>query len=240
VFETLPPTERVSLRGRRLQVVVQLTNVELTPAAPKYPGRLWRVEGMANESIVASVIICLSPENISESRLELRQACNRVQWEEEPRRWGKLCGLKRRLPLNQPLGSVLTQGGRAIAFPNFYQQHVAPFRLINSTQPGRQRLLIFHLVDPSRRVVSTAHVPPQQREWVEEYARSSMRATLADHLIPPLVHIVQEHALDFTANTVTRDSAVADRERFQHERSSFKDFLNRHNFIRPYSFKESD
>jgi hypothetical protein len=35
----------VSLRGTRLQVIIKLVNVVLTPEKPKYPGGEWHVEG---------------------------------------------------------------------------------------------------------------------------------------------------------------------------------------------------
>jgi hypothetical protein len=46
----------VVLRGRKLQVIVKLANIVLTPEKPTYPGGSWHVEGMKNEHIVASGI----------------------------------------------------------------------------------------------------------------------------------------------------------------------------------------
>ena len=37
--------DRISLRGRTLQIIVRLTNVILTPERPEYPGGKWHVEG---------------------------------------------------------------------------------------------------------------------------------------------------------------------------------------------------
>ena len=37
---------RISLRGRTLQVIVRLANVVLTPERPEYPGGRWHVEGL--------------------------------------------------------------------------------------------------------------------------------------------------------------------------------------------------
>ena len=38
--------DRLSLRGRTLQVIVKLANVLLTPEKPEYPGGKWHVEGL--------------------------------------------------------------------------------------------------------------------------------------------------------------------------------------------------
>ena len=37
---------RLSLKGRTLQVIVKLENILLTPERPEYPGGRWRVEGL--------------------------------------------------------------------------------------------------------------------------------------------------------------------------------------------------
>jgi hypothetical protein len=39
---------RISLKGRTLQVIVKLANIVLTPERPQYPGGKWHVEGCAN------------------------------------------------------------------------------------------------------------------------------------------------------------------------------------------------
>ena len=38
--------DRISLKGRTLQVIVRLTNIVLTPERPEYPGGEWHVEGL--------------------------------------------------------------------------------------------------------------------------------------------------------------------------------------------------
>lgn len=60
---------RVDLRGRRLQVIVKLATIHLTPDKPEYPGGSWHVEGMLNERIVSTGIYYWDSENITESRL---------------------------------------------------------------------------------------------------------------------------------------------------------------------------
>lgn len=47
---------RVDLRGRRLQVIVKLATIHLTPDKPEYHGGSWHVEGMVNERIVSTGI----------------------------------------------------------------------------------------------------------------------------------------------------------------------------------------
>lgn len=50
-----------------------------------------------------------------------------------------------------------------------YSQHrVSPFKLIDPNKPGHRRFIALWLVDPTRRIVSTANVPPQRLDWYME------------------------------------------------------------------------
>ena len=55
--------------------------------------------------------------------------------------------------------------GRLITFQNVLQQRVAPFKLIDESKPGHCKILALFLVDPNIRILSTANVPPQQKQW---------------------------------------------------------------------------
>ncbi|CAI7853501.1 unnamed protein product [Closterium sp. NIES-54] len=48
------PGHVVDLKGRRLQVVVKVASIQLTPESPRYPGGTWHVEGMRNEHIAVA------------------------------------------------------------------------------------------------------------------------------------------------------------------------------------------
>lgn len=73
--------------------------------------------------------------------------------------------------LIQVLGSVATRQGRLLVFPNVLQHRVSPFKLADPTKPGHRKILAMFLVDPHIRVISTANVPPQQRDWWAEEVR---------------------------------------------------------------------
>lgn len=38
--------------------------------------------------------------------------------------------------------------------------------MIDETKPGHRRFIALWLVDPNRRIISTANVPPQQQDWL--------------------------------------------------------------------------
>ena len=161
------PADRVDLRGRRLQVIVKLATIHLTPEKPEYPGGSWHVEGMLNERIVATCIYYWDSENITDSRLSFRTAISQPNYEQNDHNGVlEVYGLRDEDPLQQVLGSALTPAGRCLAFPNVLQHRVSPFRLADPTRPGHRKILVFFLVDPSKRIVSTSDIPPQQ-PWAE-------------------------------------------------------------------------
>jgi hypothetical protein len=124
-------------------------------------------EGMENEAIVASGIFYYESNNISESDLEFRHIVKEPDYEQcDYNGVKKIYGLINEEAQNQHLGYLVTQGGRCIAFPNVFQHRVKPFQLIDPTKPGRRRILVFFLVDPTVRVLSTAQVAPLQRDWL--------------------------------------------------------------------------
>ncbi|MFE2480003.1 DUF4246 family protein [Streptomyces sp. NPDC059389] len=154
---------RVDLRGRRLQVIVKLATIHLTPDKPEYAGGSWHVEGMMNERIVSTGIYYWDSENVTESRLNFRAALDDPNYEQnDDNGMREVYGLEDEDALNQVLGSTSTPAGRCLAFPNILQHRVSPFRLTDSTRPGHRKILAFFLVDPSETIVSTSDVPPQQ------------------------------------------------------------------------------
>ncbi|MFE2557353.1 DUF4246 domain-containing protein [Streptomyces sp. NPDC059352] len=154
---------RVDLCGRRLQVIVKLATIHLTPDKPEYAGGSWHVEGMLNERIVSTGIYYWDSENITESRLSFRAALDDPNYEQnDDNGLREVYGLEDEDALNQILGSTSTPAGRCLAFPNILQHRVGSFRLTDPTRPGYRKILAFFLVDPSEEIVSTSDVPPQQ------------------------------------------------------------------------------
>lgn len=191
-----PPAEaaRVKLRDRRLQVIVKLATIHLTPDRPEYPGGSWHVEGMLNERIVATGLYYWDSENITESRLSLRTALDDPTYEQnDDNGMLHVYGLENEGALNQVLGSVSTPQGRCLAFPNILQHRVDAFRLADPDHPGHRKILVFFLVDPSRRIVSTADVPPQQ-PWSDTSTMTLDEArTYREQLMAERTYFVDVH-----------------------------------------------
>ncbi|KAF8465067.1 hypothetical protein BDZ91DRAFT_681804 [Kalaharituber pfeilii] len=154
-----------------LQVVVKVASIMLTPEKPEYKGGTWHVEGMMNEHICASTIYYYDFDNIAESRLSFRQQCDpkdaeKISYAQYQWSWlWQVFGCKNDDPAVQEIGSITAREGRLVTFPNTLQHKVEPFRLLDPTKPGHRKIVALFLVDPYIKVISTANVPPQRRDW---------------------------------------------------------------------------
>ncbi len=161
----------VDLNGRKLQVIVKLANIEIDPAKghETYDGGAWHVEGMKNEHIVASGIYYYHTENITESKLSFRiNAADPENYEQcDYKGVAAVYGLENEEPAIQDIGSVTCIQGRSIAWPNILQHQVQSFSLVDKKKKGLRKILVFFLVDPTQRVLSTSIVPPQQQTWMQ-------------------------------------------------------------------------
>lgn len=156
----------------RIQVIVKLANIHLTPEQPDYPGGSWHVEGQMNEHICATALYYYSSDNITESRLAFRTKANvedmvtELAYEQNDN-----ASIDRTFAISsdgdtlQDIGSILTRQDRAIFFPNVFMHQVQPFRLEDPTRPGHRKILALFLVDPAIPIISTANAPPQQKDW---------------------------------------------------------------------------
>ncbi|KAF7368720.1 hypothetical protein MVEN_00196700 [Mycena venus] len=174
----------LSLRGRNIQCIVKFANIQLTPETPRYHGGSWHIEGMVNERIIASGIYYYDEENIEQSTLSFRVPTAEPDYHDQDdfRCVEFLYGIaldSSRHPGKciQDLGCVVTQQGRALAWPNLFQHCVSPFQLSDSSKPGHRKILAIFLVDPTiDPVVSATDIPPQQAEW----AADTLEEALAD------------------------------------------------------------
>jgi hypothetical protein len=216
----------VDLKGHKLQVIVKLANIVLTPKNPKYNGGSWHVEGMLNERIVASGIYYYDNDNVAESHLDFRVAvCQPSDRDKDE------YGYYYDQELNQSRGYVVTQADRCIAFPNTMQHHVSSFELVNNKLPGHRKILVFFLVDPSTRVTSTLNVPPQQRSW---YAPVLLKQRAMRFLPDEVVSLIVEY-LDYP---MTEEDAQKYRQELMDERKYFIKENSTSVFERPCSLCE--
>ncbi|KAH8656354.1 hypothetical protein BGZ61DRAFT_570708 [Ilyonectria robusta] len=208
----------------RIQVIVKLANIHLTPEKPYYRGGSWHVEGQLNEHICATALFYYDNDNITESRLAFRTSANA-----EDLRMGlrydqndyysieRTFAIRPRTPDDniQEIGSIFTRECRAIFFPNLYQHRVHPFRLADRSRPCHRKILALFLVDPSIPIISTANVPPQQRHWWlgEQHIMSSSLPRELNEMILSNV----DFPIDETEAKSLRDELMAERTALQED-----------------------
>ncbi|KAH7128294.1 hypothetical protein B0J11DRAFT_266921 [Dendryphion nanum] len=160
-----------------LQIIVKIASIELTPEKPEFAAGGWHVEGMMNEHICATSLYYLDCENVTSSRLSFRMQTSAdlsqdyiykigqdsYYWMESV--YGTNLGSGNGGSCLQNYGNVETKQGRLLAFPNLFHHRVSGFRLADPSKPGHRRFIALWLVDPTKRIISTANVPPQQMDW---------------------------------------------------------------------------
>ncbi|KAG5789209.1 hypothetical protein H9Q69_011738 [Fusarium xylarioides] len=210
----------------RVQVIVKLANIHLTPEKPTYDGGSWHVEGQLNEHICATALYYYDCDNITDSRLDFRTVANREdQTLELNYEQGDFDSIERIFAIDsgadtlQDIGSVLTRQDRMLFFPNVYQHHVSPFELVDKSRPGHRKILALFLVDPQVPIISTANVPPQQRDW---WAEGLLQNDRFNNLPPELTRMVVNN-LDFP---IDLEDAKKIRGELMAERTGMQGTLN--------------
>ncbi|EGF79876.1 hypothetical protein BATDEDRAFT_30120 [Batrachochytrium dendrobatidis JAM81] len=102
--------------------------------------------------------------------------------------WKDVYDIDRESPRNQYIGSLEVPNGRCAVYPNRYQHKEQSFELADPTQPGHCKILTFFVVNPSCRIVSTAHVAPQQPQW---YNSSLDKAPIPPELWNDITQYIQ-------------------------------------------------
>lgn len=217
--------------ARRLQVIVKLANIHLTPENPTYDGGSWHVEGQLNEHICATALYYYDNHNITPSHLAFRTEADaegmavNLNYEQSTFRPITLT-----FAIDDPdgstvqdLGRVLTREDRLLVFPNVYQHCVTPFELADKSRPGHRKILALFLVDPAIPIISTANVPPQQRHWwLEDAGGHSSGTEKGKAWRPKLPPEVQQMVLEQMDWPIGWEEAKATRLELMDERTSLQ------------------
>lgn len=152
----------------RIQVIVELINIELTPDQPLFNGGPWHTEAMLNEHVCATTLFFYDDENVTQSRLSFRAISKQASapglsmWPgEDWRAIGRTYEIgKGWYGWAQEIGSASVAQGQVVMFPNILQHKMEPFSLADSNASGHRKIFALHLVDPAIPIISTANVAP--------------------------------------------------------------------------------
>ncbi len=151
----------ISLRGRKLQIFTHIVEEAVDGEWKFFESKWkdgWHWEGMDCEEIVLTCLYILDNDDALQiGELEFRRM---IASDEKPfvdRRVGMV-----------PLGKVAACSGRLIVYPNCHVNRSLPLpertigvkRRVKDTIGGKRRVVMFHLVNPMRRIRSTAEDAP--------------------------------------------------------------------------------
>ncbi|KAF8154436.1 hypothetical protein B0H34DRAFT_523156 [Crassisporium funariophilum] len=224
-----PVNLRTDFGHRGLQIIVKLANIHLTPDNPTYKGGSWHVEGQMNEHICATALYYYDNENITDSRIAFRQQTetniDHITYEQGERSWlREIFGCEDEGEGTQEVGSVETVEGRLLAFPNILQHQVQPFKLADASKPGHRKILALFLVDPGIRIISTANIPCQRRDWWAEAVKTDgglrkLPLELQDHVLRQVdefpIGIEEANQLRLELMQERRRHVISQRENFE-------------------------
>ena len=175
----------VSLRGQRVQVILQIFEECLRPGET-IDHRDNHVEGMPHEEILLSVAY-VTRRDPSASR-----GCMQFQ---RPLLKDEVAYLRNVSDNNGlhsrdgivvdgmvPLGQVDILDGRLFVAPNSHIRQWCGWKNTSETETAMSRKVIFHLINPTRRIVSTREVAPQQEHSAGTMSVETARQLLQENL----------------------------------------------------------
>lgn len=209
--------------SRGLQMVCEVREIDLGPDQPSFEGEEWHVQGQRNEYICASAILTYSVHNLTQPRLSFRR---RVWTEEAAIAWGyiseppfapEIYGANSGDPAIQHIGNLDMRQGRLVTFPNIWQTRLLPFELADKSRPGHFKILVLHLIDPNRRIISTSRVPPQRRDWWAKEVRrqNAVLWRLPNEIWDNVVATLEGYPLSIEEAEHLRNEFVEERAEFQ-------------------------
>ncbi|OOQ88845.1 hypothetical protein PEBR_11698 [Penicillium brasilianum] len=188
-------------RQNGLQVVVEISRIELTPENPTYSGDdHFQTEGLRNDRIAASSVFVVEATNITQPRITFEHE-DKIHAMELECKVPDAIATVFDVPYFEVFeetapralhvfGSIPLVEGRLLSWPNTFRSKRESFSLVDSNQPGNLTVIKLRLVDPHYRICSTQNVPPQQHDW---WATEAQRALGLDQRLPPeLVELVMK------------------------------------------------
>jgi hypothetical protein len=164
-------TSRETLNGKSLQVIISIADFELQPGQT-YEG-LFHVDCMPEEHIVAVADVTISKDDHFRGgglffkrgflRREIHTFVDHLFLDQQ-----ELQGLL-------PLGKVSPKEGRVTVFPNTHIHRLLPATNASTSSVAKRRNLIFFVVNPNERIISTQEVPTPQHDVISKSAALKFR-----------------------------------------------------------------
>ncbi|KAF9041158.1 hypothetical protein BDP27DRAFT_1435080 [Rhodocollybia butyracea] len=173
--------QTVTLKSKRLQCIVSVSEHQMIPGTTELLGTPWHVEGMKNERVVACGFFFTAVENIQSCDLQFRMAVSYPRGFHAGdsgatlRTWG------------------LRDGDSCHHTLAPSQSHrYTPITLSDPSKTGKFTVLSFGLVDPDiPSIISTANVGPQQKSWIRKALDEYLDVRLPIEIVEKIVDMVE-------------------------------------------------
>uniref|UniRef100_A0A7M5V327 DUF4246 domain-containing protein n=1 Tax=Clytia hemisphaerica TaxID=252671 RepID=A0A7M5V327_9CNID len=154
----------VDIRDQELQVITKIVDYTLQPGQ-SYEG-VWHTEGMSHENIVMTGLYFNDRDtDLTGGDLRFKRA---FHIEERAQFIGHIIQCR---PIvvddfaqtgYRPLGHFPTEEGYLMVFPNCHIHKIAKFVNESATKAASRRIVVFFVVNPEKKIISTREVAPQQ------------------------------------------------------------------------------
>jgi hypothetical protein len=195
------PRAVVDLKGRRVQVIVELLSwMQMEPS--------WKIDGLDHERIIATGIYCYESNDVP-LHIEFNEVIAAPF--SEPRDT-EVFGFAVGCPLIQQRGFLSLKTDRCAVYPNLWRQRPVWGTKENPTAS----LLKFYLVDLATPIISTKNVVPQQSNWLLDH-RSILEGTYLATLPPELLQIIFRYShfgWDYPTAISHKKLAVEERKKY--------------------------
>jgi hypothetical protein len=150
--------EKIRLEDCQMIVKAQQINLKTSHMNGVHAEGGWHLEGTSEEKIIASGIYYYDSKNVAPTDLNFR-----IRIREPSAEWFEENG-KDSVNNTHELGYITTGKDLAIVFPNMLQHKVSKIELTGRQKKngGHRSILVFWLVHPDHRIVSTRDVYPLQ------------------------------------------------------------------------------
>ncbi|OWZ17760.1 hypothetical protein PHMEG_0008260 [Phytophthora megakarya] len=227
--------KQFELRDRQLQVVVKLSTIRLEETHPTFTdkrmhenfNRGWQRDGDNHEQIVAVGYHVLCSRNITPPKLAFRAFAHSPTTSKEPglpsqedtflafgERTSAFYDGSYGRQFLQPWGSLTLHEGRSIVAPSFLAHRMEPFTLLDATnsEGGELTIATFYLVNPTREIVSTRTVRPEQWQQTRRFVQANIDMLRCCQSIPYLPDELAQQIANFGTSHISDHQAQMNRQ----------------------------
>lgn len=162
---------------KNLQIITKIVDYNLKPEQI-YDEGAWHVEGMSHENIIATMVCCLKKDENKfckdSGKLRFKRA---FTYEEGADIHDEIVQCRPKWVehvMKEPiyLGENNLKEGEMIVFPNSHIHQLSELKNLSKTDSATRRVIVFWLINPNTRIISTKHVNYKENDKILDYEKA--------------------------------------------------------------------